>query len=249
MATIKMTKNEEPDVTNLNMTADNVFRPSWPKPSGDEPDTDVLVRVMRYLDDDLDPKERAEVEQELRDSAELRAILADMGHGTESAHRAYAAWNAEDVSSSRIATLNRPAARKSRAWPSSGYRAAAAIVVGLGIGLLGSRLATMPHDTAGTDLHLAGLNSTVSPQEAQQRALETALVPLLTGTAQQVEVSDKAAGLEGYLKVQRHLNLASGVPCTEFSFVAESNAGPKLGGLACQEPNGGWQTMTVDLDR
>jgi len=236
-------------VTNFSGTADNVFRPNWPKPSSDEPDTDVLVRLMRFLDDDLDAKERAQVEQELRDSPELRAILADMRHGTESAHRAYAAWNAEDVSSSRIATLNIPAARKSSAWSTSAYRQAAAIAIGLGIGLLGSRLATMSHDTTGADLHLAGLNGNVSPQEEQQHALETALVPLLTGTSQQVEVNDQAAGLKGYLRVQRHLNLASGVPCTEFSFVADSNAGPKIGGLACQEPNGGWQTMTVDLDR
>ncbi|HVI89460.1 MAG TPA: hypothetical protein VM659_14235 [Dongiaceae bacterium] len=243
------TKNEEPDVTNFSATADNVFRPNWPKPLSDEPDTDVLVRLMRFLDDDLDPQDRAQVAQELQDSPELRAILADMGRGTESAHRAYAAWNAEDVSSSRIATVNIPAARKASAWSASAYRQAAAIAIGLGIGLLGSRLATMPHDTAGADLHLAGLNSTVSPQEAQQRALETALVPLLTGGSQQVAVDDQAAGLHGYVRVQRHLNLASGVPCMEFSFVADGNAGPKIGGLACQEPNGGWQTMTVDLDR
>jgi len=234
MATSKMTtKNEEPDVTNFSGTADNVFRPNWPKPLSDEPDTDLLVRLMRFLDDDLDPQDRAQVEQELQDSPELRAILADIGHGTDNAHRAYAAWNAEDVSSSRIATYNIPAARKASAWPASAYRQAAAIAIGLGIGLLGSRLATMPHDTAGA-----------------QHALETALVPLLTGASQQqVVVDDQASGLHGYVKVQRRLNLASGVPCTEFSFVADDNAGPKIGGLACQEPNGGWQTMTVDLDR
>lgn len=252
MATSKMTtENEGRDVTSFSLTGDNVFRPAWPGRSKDEPDADMLVRVMRFLDDDLDPQERRAMEQELETNSQLRSVLADMEHGTDMAHRAYAAWNAADVSTSRIATLQLPK-RKSSAWPSSTYRQAAAIAIGLGIGLLGSRLATMPHDAPSADLHLAGLATTASPQEAQQRALETALVPLLTGTAgasQQVAVNDAAAGMHGYLTVQRHLTLSSGVPCTEFIFNSDNKAVPNISGLACQQADGGWQTLTVDLAR
>jgi surface antigen len=220
-----------------------VMSGSWRDHRDVEPDPDLLVRLMRYLDDDLNSFERQKLEADLENNPDLQSHLADIRRGTDIARNSYMARN-NVVRSRSFTGAKRNALVDSKIWNSQGYRQAAAIIVGICIGVLGSRL-DLTHRADQSGLHLAGLPSSDNTEDSTQRALATALVPLLTGTSTEVAVNDEAAGLHGRVNFVRHFSLSTGVPCTEFSFAAETSNRPRIVGIACQNLDGSWQTMTV----
>lgn len=212
----------------------------------DGPDDATLVRLMRYQDGDLPAAERLEIERELQRDLRLQSYLADMTRGTEIARQAYSGQSEAKIHAFPGAARRAPA--KFRMWTNSGYMQAAAIVVGICIGVLGTR-AIYNDQNSDSGLRLAGAPSTNGGQGDKEEKLAEALVPLLSGSISQSPVNDAATGLHGYVSVMRHLTLSTGIPCTEFGFGVDKAGPVNLSGVACQSSDGSWQILTVEPKR
>ena len=212
----------------------------------DGPDDATLVRLMRYQDGDLPGAERMELERELQRDPQLRSYLADMTRGAEVARQAYSGQDEAKIHV--FPGAGRKTTAKFRPWMNSGYMQAAAIVVGICIGVLGTRAIYNDHNSD-SGLRLAGAPLTNGSQGDKEEKLTEALVPLLSGTASQTPVNDEATGLHGYVSIMRHLTLSTGIPCTEFGFGVDKAGPVNLSGVACQSPDGSWQIMTVEPKR
>lgn len=218
---------------------------------GSYPDDDVLVRLMRACDDDLSIDEQTQLQADLGEHPEWNSILRDIGRGTDLARCALAISQAEadDRPAAHVLSFAKDARRTKQGgfaqWVN--YRQAAAIAIGLALGVAGSRLLLQP-DAADTELRLAGIAATDGKEEAQQHALKRALVVLLNdpaGQMREVEVNDQAADVRGVVALNRNFNLGAGIPCTEFSFAPQDQASLAMNGIACHQPAGGWQIMTI----
>ncbi|HVJ31764.1 MAG TPA: hypothetical protein VND94_01500 [Terriglobia bacterium] len=216
------------------------------------PDTSLLVRLMRLQDGDLGETESRQLRAEMDDNPELRAVYADMARGTAAARLAFSSWNVNDNAGAQVLPFRRPV--RSRIWPALRLvdlrQVAAAAILGVAIGLLSGHF--ISRSSVNDDmLRPAGLDmSTASDGDRTDIALQRALIPLLTESGrQQADIDDPAAGLRGTLSVERHLQLASGISCAEIAFKQQQSLQTAITGLACQDPAGNWQVMTMKTGR
>lgn len=215
----------------------------------DNPGDALLVRLMRYHDGDLSAHERAEVEEDLRRHPDWQALLEDIVQGTQLAQLALQPAMRREMKSNVMSL--RPGQRAFRhLFAAAGYRQAAALLIGLGLGVAGVHL-TMNENSADTTLHLAGLPAASDPVDARQRALQRALGRLLQqplGQSQQTAINDSVADLHGSLATMAHFDLGNEMPCVTFAFVPAQLGIARIDGVACRQSAGDWQVMTIPAD-
>jgi hypothetical protein len=216
------------------------------------PDDAVLVRLMRSLDGELNDDEQAQLEIDMRLHPEWYELKADLTRGTQMAQMALAA------------NATRAAVRPPKVFQAkthdrglaffAGYRQAAAIFIGIALGVAATIGAYTLWDHANQDsgLHLAGLEAPQDSEDLQQRALARSLLPLLSadyGADRRIAVDDAAAKLHGTLSIDRGFQLRQNIPCVEFLFTPRDTDAGQIDGIACQNTTGGWQIMTITANR
>jgi len=243
-------KDTDPDMKSVASAADPQMPADNDGLTAGEPDTALLIRLMRYQDGDLNDEECRQLSADLQQSAELRSIYSDIERGTRAARLALTRLTVVE-DNRRMAAMpekpsDRPMARP--VSPFIDYRQAAAILIGIGIGLVGALYLERSQGTTET-LRLAGLAEPTRHTDRVQAALQRALVPLLTGPAAMTEakLDNDASGLHGTVRIEHHLQLAAAVPCADFSYKPQGSPVAAIIGLACQDPAGAWQVMTIDM--
>jgi anti-sigma factor RsiW len=190
-----------------------------------------IVRIMRYRDGRLTPPEAEAVAAELAADPEAAAIAEALALGDNAARAAWAELESGPVPLA-LARRVTEAARKRPASLRTSWRAAAAIVVGLGLGVAG--LVLMRGGEHG--LRLAGVETNGAADPTWKPALVSALAqePALT----QVAFKDGKASVA----IARWFDTASGMRCAEYTISGDA----AKGGIACRRHDGGWDVIEQD---
>jgi anti-sigma factor RsiW len=193
-----------------------------------------MIRIMQYCDGVLPAREAAVVADEIARDPEAARLAAEMSAGAKAARSAWGDVDAGPVPFDLARRVTQSARRPVQVPQKIDWKIAAALVLGVGLGMVGLLLAQ--HDDAG--LRLAGTEheSTVQGSDpAWQPALMTAL-------AKDPETAQVAFGTgDSAVNVARWFDTAAGLHCAEF---ARTNAGAVTGGgIACKKPDGGWDVI------
>ena len=162
------------------------------------PDTNLLVRLMRLQDGDLDETESRQLRSEMDGKPELQTAYADMVRGTAAARLAFSSWNVSENAGAQVLPFRKPALR-AKIWPAlqrvDFRQVAAAAILGVAIGLLGGHVISRSSMNDGM-LRAAGLDmSTASDADRADIALQKALIPLLTESGrQQADIERRLRG-------------------------------------------------------
>jgi len=192
-----------------------------------------LVRIMRYRDGRLPAGEADAVAAEIAGDPEAAEIAAAFADGDAAARAAWAELESGPVPLALARRVNEAARTRPRprVMPMLiGWRAAAAVVVCLALGIA----ATVLLRGGSHDLHLAGAERS---DPAWRPALVTALGqdPALA----QVAFQDGKARLA----ITRWFDTAGAMHCAEYTITGEAAI---RGGIACRRHDGGWDVIEQD---
>jgi anti-sigma factor RsiW len=209
----------------------------------DAAEEERMIRIMRYCDGVLPAREAAEVAEEIARDPDAARLAAEMSAGADAARSAFGNFDPGPVPlelARRVTQAARAPAPQSYPAPirplGVDWRIAAALVVGIGLGMLGLMLAQ--HD--GEGLRLAG-SERMQPVEGSDPSWQPALMSALAKDPETASVSFGAAGSESTVEVARWFDTAAGLRCAEFT---KSTAGTvTAGGVACRKPAGGWDVI------
>jgi anti-sigma factor RsiW len=190
-----------------------------------------LIRIMRYHDGRLNPREAEAVAAEIAADPEAAALAEDFVTGDAAARSAWAELESGPVP----LALARRVTEAARARPTmipklTGWRAAAAVVFILALGA-GAMLLAQP---SGHDLRLAGVEGAGDP------AWKPALVAALGQEPALAEVA--FAEGKGRVAIARWFDTASAMRCAEYTISGDA----AKGGIACRRHDGGWDVLEQD---
>jgi anti-sigma factor RsiW len=191
-----------------------------------------MIRIMQYRDGRLTPQEAAAVAAEIADDPEAAALADAFVVGDTAARSAWAELESGPVPLALARRVTEAARTRSAARPMlSGWRAAAAVVVALGLGITAMLL--MQRDPG---LRLAGTESG-DADVAWKPALVSALGqdPALAA----VDFKDGKANLA----ITRWFDTGTAMRCAEYKI---SGAATQGGGIACRRRDGGWDVIEQD---
>lgn len=198
----------------------------------DRAEEERMIRIMQYCDGVLPAREAALVAEEIARDPEAARLAAELSSGADNARLAWGNIDADPVPL-ELARRVTQAARGVTGNPkpiAADWRMAAALVVGVALGMLGLSMAQHGADQG---LRLAG-----SDQAASDTSWQPALMSVL---AKDPETASVAFGNENTVSVARWFDTATGLRCAEF---AQSSAGAvTAGGIACKKAEGGWDII------
>lgn len=213
-----------------------------------QPEGWVESMLVAYVDDQLDPAQRAAVEDILRERAEARAIVGVLRRSAEAVKNAFdrplhepaptRLLAALDPGGDRgatvnVATMRQPTVRSRPAIAPAWALAAsiAALLLGIGVGYL--RFA--PQDS----IRQAGTESS---------AFESSLYRALEGDdpGTRIGYDDPATGASGGVTVVGPVETSRGALCREFRHDWRDARGPGTAlGIACRSAAGEWSVLVV----
>ena len=202
-----------------------------------------MIRIMQYCDGVLPAREAAAVAEEIARDPHAARLAAEMSAGADAARTAWSKFDSGPVPfelARRVAQSAREPVKISRRAASVDWRVAAALVVGVGIGMLGLMLAQ--HGGAQDGLRLAG-SERVQPatNASADPSWQPALMTALAKDPETTSVTFGPSGTENTVRVARWFDTATGLRCAEF---AKATAGAvTAGGIACKKPEGGWDVI------
>jgi hypothetical protein len=138
----------------------------------------------------------------------------------------------------RVTQSARGPARETRTFTPD-WRMAAALVVGVGLGMMGLLVAQNGGEPG---LRLAGSDRAPDGVQASDASWRPALLSALAKDPEPARVTfSDASGGENAVGVARWFDTAAGLRCAEF---AKTTAGQvTAGGIACKKPDGGWDVI------
>src|SRR5260221_7288793 len=149
------------------MNLDNVGTSAGALASDHDPGDDVLVRLMRFHDRDLSAHEQGKVEAALPYHPDWRTALGDIASGTLIAQRAFRSASARNrsMNAKLIPMVRRQPLYRQLLADSGHFRQAAAVLVGLALGVAGMHVIA-ERDASRSTLRLAGLSAPSSMEDA-----------------------------------------------------------------------------------
>jgi anti-sigma factor RsiW len=189
-----------------------------------------MIRIMNYRDGRLPEHEADAVAAEIAADPEAAALAEAFAVGDSAARSAWA-----DLQSGPVPlALARRVTEAARARPSirpalGGWRAAAAVVVALGLGVAATLLMQGDHG-----LRLAGI-------ENADPAWKPALVSALSQDPAMAEVAFNDG--KASVAITRWFATGTAMRCAEYKI---SGAGMPGGGIACRRHDGGWDVIEQD---
>jgi len=219
------------------------------RPNGERNEGDIdaaeeerMIRIMQYCDGVLPAREAALVAEEIARDPQAARLAAEMSAGADAARAAWGKFDTGPVPfdlARRVQQTARAPLRQSRPVIAADWRMAAALVIGVGLGMLGLLAAQQGGEQG---LRLAGSD------RSQERTLEgadpswqPALMAALAKDPETTSVSFGASGTENTVRVARWFDTEAGLRCAEF---AKSISGAvTAGGIACKKPEGGWDVI------
>jgi anti-sigma factor RsiW len=189
-----------------------------------------LIRIMRYRDGRLSPAEADAVAAEIAADPAAAAIVADYAEGDAAARAAWAELESGPVPLALARRVTEAARARPAAMPMlTGWRAAAAVVVCLALGIAATAL--MRGDDQG--LRLAGAE-TAGP------AWKSALIAALSQDPALARVAFQEG--RGEVAIARWFDSASAMHCAEYTVSGDARGG----GIACRRNDGGWDVIEQD---
>jgi hypothetical protein len=204
----------------------------------DAAEEERMIRIMQYCDGVLPAREAMLVAEEIARDPEAAHMAAAMSAGADAARVAWGNADAGPVPLELARRVTQFARKPGRATTTTGadWRMAAALVVGVALGMLGLLVAQHGDDQ--------GLRLAASDRGAQgsDTSWLPALMSALAKDPEAVRVTfSSASGTENAVKVARWFNTEAGLRCAEF---AKSTSGVmSAGGVACKKPEGGWDVI------
>jgi anti-sigma factor RsiW len=200
----------------------------------DAAEEERMIRIMQYCDGVLPAREAAAVADEIARDPEAARLAAEMSAGAKAARSAWGDVDAGPVPFDLARRVTQSARRPVRPSAKIDWKVAAALVIGVALGMTGLTLAQ--HDEAG--LRLAGTDNEGMAQGSVQ-AWQPALMAAL---AKDPETAQVAFGTgDNTVSIARWFDTAAGLHCAEFG---RTNAGAVAGGgIACKKPDGGWDVI------
>src|SRR5581483_2694562 len=194
-----------------------------------------MIRIMRYRDGRLSPQEAEAVAAEIAADPETAALAESFAVGDEAARAAWAELESGPVPlalARRVteAARARPWMRTGAMPAFAGWRAAAAVVVGLALGVGATVLLQHPSDRI---LRLAGV-------EGGDSSWKPALVTALGQDPALAEVA--SADGKARVAIIRWFDTASALRCAEYTISGDATGG----GIACRRHDGGWDVIEQD---
>jgi anti-sigma factor RsiW len=193
-----------------------------------------MIRVMNFRDGRLSPEEAAAVAAEIASDPVAADFAEAFAVGDAAARAAWAHLESGPVPltiARRVTEAARTQPIKAPAPKFSGWRAAAAVVIALGLGAAATALVQRDHG-----LHLAGLD-TAGADAAWKPALVSALGQ--DPTLAEVAFKDGKASLA----ITRWFDTGTAMRCAEYKISGEAAT---AGGIACRRNDGGWDVIEQD---
>lgn len=192
-----------------------------------------LVRIMRYRDGRLTQQEAEAVAAEIAADPAAAEIAEAFSAGDAAARSAWAELESGPVPLALARRVTEAARSRPAAVPMlTGWRAAAAVVVALGLGVA----ATVLMRGGDQGLHLAGVDAT----GAADPSWKPALVAALRQDPALAEVGFKDG--KASVAITRWFDTASAMRCAEYSISGDA----AKGGIACRRHDGGWDVIEQD---
>jgi anti-sigma factor RsiW len=191
-----------------------------------------MIRIMNYRDGRLSPQEAAAVAAEIASDPAAAELAEAFAVGDAAARSAWADLESGPVPLGLARRVTEAARARPVAAPMlSGWRAAAAVVVALCLGVAATALMQRDHG-----LRLAGLD-TAGADAAWKPALVTALGqdPALA----EIAFKDGKANLA----ITRWFDTGSAMRCAEYRISGDAAS---AGGIACRRHDGGWDVIEQD---
>jgi anti-sigma factor RsiW len=192
-----------------------------------------MVRIMHYRDGRLSPQEAEAVAAEIATDPEAAAFAEAFAVGDAAARSAWAELESGPVPLALARRVTEAARARPAARPMfSGWRAAAAVVVALGLGIAVTVLMQRDHG-----LRLAGVEASGNSDLAWKPALVSALgqEPALA----EIDFKDGKARVA----ITRWFDTGTAMRCAEYKISGNAVNG---GGIACHRRDGGWDVIEQD---
>lgn len=190
-----------------------------------------MIRLMRYRDGRLSPQEAEAVAAEIAADPEAAALAESFAVGDEAARAAWAELESGPVPLALARQVTEAARARPAAMPAfAGWRAAAAVVVGLALGVTGMIVLQHPGDHG---LRPAGV-------EGGDSSWKPALVTALGQDPAMTEVA--SADGKAHVAIIRWFDTASALRCAEYKISGDTTGG----GIACRRRDGGWDVIEQD---
>lgn len=207
----------------------------------DAAEEERMIRIMQYCDGVLPAREAALVAEEIARDPEAARLAAEMSAGANAARIAWGSADSGPVPfdlARRVTQSARGPAHQARSITAD-WRMAAALVVGIALGMLGLLVAQHGGESG---LRLAGVDNAADGVQASDTSWQPALISALAKDPETARVTFSApSGGENAVSVARWFDTATGLRCAEF---AKSTADKvTAGGVACRKDDGGWDII------
>jgi hypothetical protein len=208
----------------------------------DAAEEERMIRIMQYCDGVLPAREAALVADEIARDPEAARLASEMSAGADAARAAWGGFSSGPVPfelARRVAQSARKPARSTQPVVNADWRMAAALIVGVALGMLGLLMA---QHSGGQGLRLAGSDKMPDGVQTSDASWLPALMSALARDPETASVTFAgASGSENAVSIARWFSTAAGLRCAEF---AKSTAGAvTVGGIACRKPDGGWDLI------
>src|SRR4051812_3088994 len=209
----------------------------------DAAEEERMIRIMQYCDGVLPAREAALVAEEIARDPEAARLAAGLSSGAATARIAWRDVDSAPVPfdlARRVTQSARVPLQSAGSGTGTGdWRVAAAVVVGVAIGMLGLLVAQHGGEQG---LRLAGFEPGAAGVQSSDMSWHPALMAALAKDPEAARVTfNGAAGTENVVSVGRWFNTGAGLRCAEF---AKSTAGAvTAGGIACKKADGGWDVI------
>jgi hypothetical protein len=207
----------------------------------DAAEEERMIRIMQYCDGVLPAREAALVAEEIARDPEAARLAAEMSAGADAAR---IAWGDADTGPvplelARKVTLAARGSVSGARTVTADWRIAAALVVGVGLGMAGLLVAQHGGEQG---LRLAGSERAPDAVQPSDTSWQPALMSALAKDPATPQITfSGASGGENAVSIARWFDTATGLRCAEF---AKSTAGTvTAGGIACRKPDGGWDVI------
>ncbi len=202
----------------------------------------TIMDVMRFCDGALSADEMRRVAAEIDGDPELQSIARDLRDGAAATRAALAAVGEAPMPLHLTrAILRRPPAAPAGMRPVA-WRYAATLLLGA---VFGAGAIAVLDKTDGSGLRLAGAPATNS-DPTQSAEFLAALTGALRGHVPDQTQSYRNGAVAGSVTVKNWFVLDGGSDCAAFTHNLQSGTGPQaFQGLACNDPNGGWEILQM----
>ncbi|MDQ7249686.1 anti-sigma factor family protein [Dongia sedimenti] len=200
-----------------------------------------MIRIMQYCDGVLPAREAARVAEEIARDPEAARLAAEMSAGADAARIAWGSVDSEPVPfdlARRVTQSARGPMHQARSITAD-WRMAAALVVGIALGMLGLMVAQHGGESG---LRLAGADKAADGVQASDTSWQPALISALAKDPETPRVTFAGpSGGESAVSIARWFDTATGLRCAEFATSSAERV--TAGGIACRKPDGGWDVI------